>query len=355
MAYQQFTKCCSPGDYVPPLSPRALSLLAVLVATTFAAVAAALASAATPAVIILLGLAVAADLAAIAACNVYLYQRLICLQPQQQCAIGMVIDVTPPSPGQVKTYFGDNDFTMDIFLAPGPMNFSDLSLSQQPPQGFLITEQNLILGVGLGYADPATENRSRFGLHCEFEGSGVADLLMFASAILVFLLAILALLLLEAVVPALAPILTLLEILAGVFAGIGLLAPHLPSSEGSPLDVGLGQLSPGDIVVVTGDWVYDGGHGGWNEIHAVHSCQIILDHTRVPKDAKGNLAWPTGTDQELGVALSTVPEVSQAIDVFCKAIGNATVTETGGSRTDPANNWIIHPLVDGCKKTPVIV
>lgn len=355
MAYRQFTKCCSPGDYVPFPGTQSISLLALLVLTTFAAVAVALASAASAPVIVLVGLALAADVAVIAACIVYLYHRLICLDPRQQCAIGMVFDVTPPS-SQGKIWIGDNDYTIDIFLPPGPTDFSDLSKSQDHVQGGLNTEQNLILAAGLGYEGPAKE---RFCLHCEFEGRGVLDLLEFASEILVFLIVILALILLEAVVPALAPLLTLLEILAGLLAGLGLLAPHLPGSEGTPTEEGspnLGQLSPGDIVVVSGDWVYDGGHGpGWNEIHAVHSCLILLDHTRVPKDAKGNWSWPTGTDQELGLDLHTDAKILQVHDVCCTAIGNATVAETGGSRTDPANNWIVHPLVDGCKKSPVIV
>src|SRR5207249_2529415 len=51
---------------------------------------------------------------------------------------------------------------------------------------------------------------------------------------------------------------------------------------------GAGDLNPGDVVVIHGRWVYDAGHTGWNELHAVLSLQKIGD--TVDAAAAGNLA-----------------------------------------------------------------
>ena len=60
--------------------------------------------------------------------------------------------------------------------------------------------------------------------------------------------------------------------------GKGIFGSKGEPGSGTPLDVGVnpGSLDGGAVVVVTGDWVYDSGHAGWNEIHPVKSCQVMV-------------------------------------------------------------------------------
>lgn len=53
------------------------------------------------------------------------------------------------------------------------------------------------------------------------------------------------------------------------------------------------------------------------------------------------------------LSLATLPEVERAIGVWCLAIRQAEDAEDGGSRSDPAQDWAVHPQVDGC--TTVII
>lgn len=49
-----------------------------------------------------------------------------------------------------------------------------------------------------------------------------------------------------------------------------------------------------------------------------------------------------------GLITHTPDAVRAARDFWCDAIGKAEEAEGGGSRDDPAQNWVVHPLVDGC-------
>jgi hypothetical protein len=67
--------------------------------------------------------------------------------------------------------------------------------------------------------------------------------------------------------------------------------------------------------------------------------------------------WPSQIEAppEFGgmLSLATLPEVERAIGVWCLAIRQAEDAEDGGSRSDPAQDWAVHPQVDGC--TTVII
>jgi len=52
--------------------------------------------------------------------------------------------------------------------------------------------------------------------------------------------------------------------------------------------------------------------------------------------------------------INTPDAVRAARDFWCDAMGNAEQVEDGGSRDDPAQNWVVHPLVDGCS-SPIIL
>jgi hypothetical protein len=104
--------------------------------------------------------------------------------------------------------------------------------------------------------------------------------------------------------------------------------------------------------MVTGDWIYDAGHVGWNEIHAVHACQklsgsdgVIL--ARVNPDG----TWPDDIGDGMGPDPAHLPVT---LARWTAALQAATAAVNGGNQNDPANNWILHPLIDGCQK-PIIL
>ena len=98
------------------------------------------------------------------------------------------------------------------------------------------------------------------------------------------------------------------------------------------------------IVVIQGRWIYDSLHDGWNEIHAIHACQKI-------GRKEPTAAWPVLPD---GTDLGDPTSVSTAIDTWCDMLAGSSGAEKGGNRTDPSNQWIVHPLLDGCQSGSVI-
>jgi hypothetical protein len=54
--------------------------------------------------------------------------------------------------------------------------------------------------------------------------------------------------------------------------------------------------------------------------------------------------WPLGLQPS---------EVFNTPDFWCKSMGDAGSAETGGSRQNPQNDWVIHPIIDGCN--PVVI
>jgi len=173
---------------------------------------------------------------------------------------------------------------------------------------------------------------------------------------LAFLVAIL---LIQAFVPGGTAFVVLLAIIAALLtalAGLNLFTGWLdPGAPGDPTDVSptLGNLQAGDIVMVSGDWIYDSGHAGWNEIHAVHNCQKIAPIVSVENPDK-TVTWSWPSDIGGGMGLATPAQVTLARSQWCCALRAAGGAVKGGSTTDPGNNWVIHPLVDGCKKSVVI-
>lgn len=335
MAYKQYTSCVDPVNYVDMgfnTTGIINIIVMVLVYGFFAIVIAAITGG--PAAIIA---AIALVAAIINYLNWWLNGRLICLgdDPRNCAIIGMVLRHGPSDPLEKA---GDNDYTMNVMLAPGPLDTDDpKEMYWAPPQGHLVAENAAILGISRGYVQDGHNLSYLKWIHCEFEGDGIRSLLDAAYGVLATLLAAL-------VVPGfwiVSIIIALLAILRKIFGD-----PGAPGS-GNPLDVdpSLGSLSARDVVVVKGDWVYDSLHDGWNEIHAVHDCQIV-GHL---EDGQG---WAdfTFTDLSTGIVLKldTQANVETARDFWCDALRAAEGAEEGGSRNDPENDWGIHPSVDGC-------
>ena len=70
-----------------------------------------------------------------------------------------------------------------------------------------------------------------------------------------------------------------------------------------------------------------------------------------PPSSKPPAPWPPDLG---GIGLDTKDKVQDALKRWCAKLDEKDETEGGGSHDDPANDWVIHPLVDGCKPPPII-
>jgi hypothetical protein len=344
MAFRQYTSCVSPGNYVDlGFNIVGISQILLLV-LSMGFVAFFLAS--------LLGgpagiwIAIALDTSFIIYFYWWLHGRLICLSGDQlQCLIGVITGLGPSNPLDKG---GDNDFTMNLLLASGPTNFTfpNDDYWHSVPQGQLLTPNPQIFAIGRGYVTDDGHKEYIVGMHCEFEGDGIYTLLLQAIMILALLIAALAF-------PAAAIALAILAALLFLFGLFGdwLLASPGGLGAGTPTDIdpSLGTMARGDIVVIKGNWIYDSLHPGWHEIHAVHDCQII-GHMDLPgsKELKDPNVPQTPWPLELQPS-----HVFDTLDFWCRSIGDADGADEGGSRDNPQNDWVIHPIIDGCN--PVII
>lgn len=349
MAYRQYTRCVQPGDYVnfgfTAVGIR--NLLAMLFGGIFLAFL-------TWAIIggpgALLA-AISVMISIIVALHWWLNGRLICLN-DEPCVIGLVRSLSAADPSPTGK-MGDDDFSMNLLLPPGPTALRQDYTPEHPPQppvsdyqnarqGRLVQPHPSILAISRPYVEDEGHLQYVTALHCEFEGSGIRNLLIWAGIVLAFLIGALVV---QTALSGLGWLATLLVLLAFIFTGLGLTTgpfagPGAPGS-GDPTDVdeGLKDLSVGDIVVVKGEWVYDSLHHGWNEIHPVRACCIIAKGSEIGSGI--HLPWPP--------FLATDADVDALLKRWCPMLEDARQCEEAGSRGDPANGWILHPLVDGCR------
>jgi hypothetical protein len=334
MAFRQYTSCVQPINFISANVVGYTYLLTVL-GLIVAAFAASYSVYTLP---ILIGLLIAL----ITFLVWWLYDRLICLGGLQ-CAIGVVRNTNRGNIPDI-TKAGDDDFTINLFLAGGP---TDIKKSKQEfwagPLGKYVAENASILQIGLHYAQDGSDLDHMKTLHCEFEGSGIRDLLIWANVVLALLIAALAVLLAAGPIGAIISVILWILASLATAAALGIAIFH-PLAPGDPADINpnLGDLGEGDLVIIKGDWIYDSLHVGWNEFHAVHDCQIIQRNVDL---ANG---WPA--DIGMGLGLDTAPKVQAAVDFWCNSLDQATIAQVNGNRDDPSQNWVIHPAIDGCTK-----
>lgn len=285
---------------------------------------------------------IAADMWLLGYCHWWLSDRLICLNGDQS-AVGVVVSNEPPSEKSFPDVF-DTDFSINLLLPTNPPGSNQGTVESSSPFGFLIKEQESTKneglpftgyddgkGTGPGATDNGTDDRSAV-LHAEFEGGGIADMLLGAQIALglatVGLILCLALGFWGAVAGYILALLALLAVLLGSLFGLG--------NQGSPSDVGLPSVETNgtngkgaDILGVTGRWVYDSGHNnvnqGWNEIHPVK---------KAAKLAVWDGDWP--------------PNIGELIAEWEEKVGEADSPLTVGNQSRPENGWEVHPVIDGC-------
>jgi hypothetical protein len=129
-----------------------------------------------------------------------------------------------------------------------------------------------------------------------------------------------------------------------LIAGIGALIAQVDSSP--TVTVSGGTIHPGqDILFVMGRWILDSAHSGWNELHPVLSCQKVgtVDHANL---IAGN-PWK-------GTVFEHPSRLKAVLQAMCDGTKEANNPSTKTAQANPQNQWVLHPLVDGCTSRPNI-
>ena len=141
------------------------------------------------------------------------------------------------------------------------------------------------------------------------------------------------------------------RVLSAVFAPLVLalvLLAYLKNKEGSigPALAGGGTIGPKSRVIVRGRWVYDTGHPGWNEIHAVRVVQLLQEPVPPnPDDFKKFLHTWCEKLAETPVS-DGVPRAGGGAVYKPQSVPAAETTRI--AQQQPENKWEFHPLIDGC-------
>ncbi len=106
------------------------------------------------------------------------------------------------------------------------------------------------------------------------------------------------------------------------------------------------RVQLGDPVIITGRWVWDGGHSGWNELHAVYTLQKIVLPTSAtagfPKDEANAFV-----DRWCRLVMAAPPPIGTS------STGLFALTpeqeENRERQRRPENGWVFHPAIDGCR------
>ncbi len=365
MSYPEYTKCTSVNGALTHMKQGeapwndmiAAGVAAGVMNATAVIIIAGILGAATAALAagaVAISLLIAAMVAVLTYCDWWLNYRLICLDgDNNHCVIGFVAEFEPP---WGKTGFDafDTDFSMNLAVLGTYFNYpgnDDLdTVSKVAPFGYLLKDarDNAITDTLIfrltGTNSPGDDSWSPYYkqpkmkvLHAEFEGGGIATLRDWVRGLI--LLLILADALAIACSAGLFWACILLAFLLFFFASgalTGLGSALDDQANPGDIDKSLEQLSLGNIVLVTGRWVYDAGHvdegRGWNEIHPIRHCQII---------DRGVFKGDWGSVFPLRV------------DEWCKQVAAAGATAVIAAQKQPENGWNIHPLIDGCRSPTV--
>lgn len=304
-------------------------------------------------------------------CRYLLHGKLVCLG-SDQCAIGRfaAFNTVDDKDGLEKL---DNDFGVRIVLCPTNLKWMKRGEANRVanhnqallgPQGDLLREQQdtptprdpgsgaqpspRFKGVYVSFPganfdpkdskqDPKLEDYLVPVLHCEIEGDRIfavcAALSSFTNPVLDAFCSI--------------PIIgwftcwVITLVMAPVIAGVAALAWWAGSNDHRDFD-NAGSLTKGDTVVITGRWVYDAGHQGWNELHAVKSVQ------KLPPNICDR---PTFKDYRIRCCKLTM-EAPPPMKPGSKEERPAGMTpeqeKVWEEQRKPINRWIFHPIVDGC-------
>ncbi len=281
--------------------------------------------------------------------------KLICIQ-ENACTIGRLMEIIPV--GQDKSGFErmDDDFTMNILPSPhSPVESLSEMLMSDPYQAPFMAEQPPSADLGLGFAGVSMEfddlPADTEVFHVEVKGCRVHDVcavlkvMSFGAPIVGAICSI----------PLIGWVVCLIAAAIWLAITAAAVAIAWASTHNGELndvyDPAAGTLTAadpatgegGDVILVEGDWVYDAGHSGWNEIHPIRHVQKLTKNV----DARY---------RSMDKADTTLVErfKKEVLDVWCFHVGQTRDPLVLAAQTQPANLWQIHPSIDGCHEAPVI-
>jgi hypothetical protein len=283
-------------------------------------------------------------------CHFLLGGKLICLGQDDACAIGRVAQIEPVGYGKSGFERIDNDFSVNLLLAPHSPEATREQIEGDGLQGTFMAQKNPETS-GLGFVGYATDNRPDVEIpvfHTEFEGSRIHDFCETAPAALAVFTIATAIGVAICFIPVVGWIACVIAIVAGALIGAAVAGgmiidawnDALPGSakdaEVGPGDGDLHAMDPdtnegGDYVIIRGRWCYDAGHSGWNELHPARSVQ------KIPP------SWDQGSDE------SIVKAFEKERDRWCRHTGYAEDPEVKEQQAEPENDWVCHPALDGCR------
>lgn len=278
--------------------------------------------------------------------------KLICHE-LKVCVIGRLVQLIPVGADKSGLDELDDDFTFNIVLSPHASieSVSDVAATD-PHQGKYIQRQPGPDSLGLGYEGESVkftnlDPHQTEVLHCEIKGCRVHDVCIVLK-VMAFPTAAAAVICSIPVVGWVACLIALAVVaaLTLIIGGIVWAATH-NGELNDVLDPDSGTLTPadpdtglgGDIILVRGDWVYDAGHGGWNEIHPVRYVQKL----DIPAEFHG--AAPA--DADLVERFKR-----EVLDPWCFEVGRTEDPLIIEEQQKPENSWHIHPAIDGCEPEP---
>lgn len=357
----QYTSCVQPADYKPlNVTPQVIALIAGALAGG-------------PVGLLAAGAGVMSALERVL--EYMLNGKLVCLGGQR-CAIGVAAAFETvsekPFPDDI-----DNDWSINLILSPDSADSfvvipfptdpdpttvikrKALKSAQAGPQGPLVTEQPNMPEpreplAGWGHYGGYFAGPGGGGwdyqpvLHLECEGSrihdvrktledisslgtggGLCEIPFFGKIACAIVAAILS------------PIIAVALTVAWFNADEG--------SAADAMDPGAPALKVGDLIVANGRWSYDAGHGGYNELHAIRSIQII-DNGRDWLHPQGATPWGTDFAAYHDRWCSLIAEVPpRQADGAPPVPATPEQQQTADRQAQPENTWELHPAIDGCR------
>ena len=281
--------------------------------------------------------------------------KLICIQ-ENACTIGRIMELIPVGADKSGFETIDDDFTFNILPSPhSPVELRSEMTMSDPYQGPFLAPQPPSDDLGLGFMGVSVQftniPHDTEVFHVEVKGCRVHDVctvlkvMSFGAPIVA---AICSIPLIGWVVCLIAALIWLA--ITAVSVAIAWAAAH-NGDINDVYDPAAGTLTAadpttgegGDVVLVSGDWVYDAGHSGWNEIHPIRHVQRLTPVVNARFRGMGK------ADPTLVEAFK-----KEVLDVWCGHVGMSSDPLVIEEQKKPENQWHIHPLIDGCEERVVI-